>query len=139
MGRAVRTVGWVGLTTSVVVVVALAVVLVSHRRDESVYIDYVEAYGDYRGHGAALGQAELEAVIEAGERACAWLAHRPIAGLRTGRQFEIGTLQSIYRRQISEADQTLPSSFLPGAWAYLCPGTAELVRPHTPFRDTTAD
>jgi hypothetical protein len=131
MGRVVRVAGWIGLVCSLALMVALSAVLVSHPRDERGYLAYVSRFGNYNGQ--RLDLPPRTALVAAGDRACAWLDHQQYALWRTDVSLRVDSLFRRYSHASSAADHALPRSVVPGAWAYLCPGSFYLHKPHHVF------
>jgi hypothetical protein len=130
--RAVRITGWIGLVCSVAAILGLGAVLMTHPRNEQSYLAYVSTYGDYRGRPVA-ALPPSATLVAAGDRACAWLDHQPVALWRTGSSWRVSSLFGRYKHAISAADAALPRSVVPGAWAYLCPASLYLHKPHYVF------
>ena len=127
-----------GLACVVAILATIAAVYITHPRDEGAFLAYVHRYGSYDGRPERLNAPD-STLIEAGDHACAWLARQPPALWRTGLSHRVAALFDAYRADMADGDRGLPSSVLPGAWAYLCPGTKYLVKPHYIFSDPSGD
>ena len=117
----------------------MTTLLVTHPRDEAAYLEYVETYADYGSLHKKSRDASRTELVAAGDRACDWLAQRPMALTRTHGDFDLGTLAVKFNKQQFADDPSLPDSITAGAWEYLCPATKALKQPWTPLRDTSAD
>ena len=118
-------------------------------RDEAGFLRYVRQYpgvihAAYAADIPAATDAASQfttppgAMIAAGDRACHWLSAQPYAGLRTSASFRVSAL--VDRYVTTAPSGTLGWSGYPdsgavtsSAWAYLCPGTMELHKPHWLF------
>ena len=132
-----RATSWAGLTCCITLMVALGVVFITHPRSETQYLSYLADYGNYDSR--AVDNAPPEVLIAAGDRACSWLDHQQPALWRTGRSWRVDSLFRDYQRAISQGDASLPKSVVPGAWAYLCPASLYLRKPHYVFSDPSHD
>lgn len=132
MRRVVHAIGWLGLAGVVTVSVVVGGVYATHPRDESSYLRYVQKYAHLPREDARPTSADL---VAAGDRACDWLSHRVPALWRTGPGYGVEDLYAAYGRARDEADRSLPSYVVAGAWSYLCPATELLVKPHYVFSD----
>lgn len=140
------------LLAVLVVVAAVAGAWTFHEhypRDEAGYLAYLRQYpgavqdSESAGPDAALASARAfttppQAMIVAGDRACAWLSHQSYAGTRTGPTYRVGALAENYAG--SAESHALGWTGYPdagavqaAAWSYLCPGTMELHKPHWLF------
>lgn len=133
MRTLVRTVGWMGLVCVMTIVAVVGGVYVTHPRDETAYLKYVEKYGQHQRNPSS------DRLIEAGNEACAWLSHRPPALWRAGEGYRVGDLADAYRNSAKDGDSALLQTIVPGAWKYLCPATELLVKPHYVFSDPHSD
>jgi hypothetical protein len=137
-----RRFGRVGLVCSLLaalVFTGLVVALnVAHPRDEAGYLDYVHTYGNYNGRPVKAAPSD-ELLMAAGERACFWLANQSVALWRTDDSRTVDALYRRYEDEVSSTGPNLPRSVAPGAWAFLCPATKELVRPHRIFDSRPQD
>lgn len=133
----------------------LAAVHLTHPRDTTAYLGYLEEYktGSYAispdGIVGTLDEAgdvvpfqhshpTPETLIAAGDRACDWLSRQPYAGVRTGDQFRVSALGR--RFQADRRASAVPWPGVPddslvqaGAWTHLCPATLWLHKPHWVF------
>jgi hypothetical protein len=121
------------LLAGVAVVVS---VHITHPRDESAYLAYLEAYGDAESDQPIADLAPAHSLVEEGDRACSWLGDQPVALWRTGRKYRFGWVMDRYMSQ--QGDRPVVwgsgspgrSAVVAGAWSHLCPATWELHQPH---------
>lgn len=138
--------GLVGLTV-LLALVGVWQFRAHHPRDEVAYVAYLRQFpgavevGENGDVDAALAAASRfttgpNALVAAGDHACTWLSQQPYAGLRSGPRFRVAALSDRYLRTSPTRGWTgYPDSFAvtAGAWAYLCPGTLDLHKPHWLF------
>jgi hypothetical protein len=125
-----------------VVAVVIGVNL-AHPRDEAGYLSYLRTYGDMTSD-QPIALPPRSAVLAAGQDACSWLGGSGYALWRTDLRQRFSARMSAYLR--SADARTLPWSGLPerstvaaAAWAYLCPATWQLHKPHYVFTSSPGD
>ncbi|MFL6101275.1 MAG: hypothetical protein ACJ71T_15120 [Actinomycetales bacterium] len=126
-------------------VVALVTgVNLQHPRDETGYLTYLRTYGDMSSDQPI----ELPAhagLVSAGQDACSWLSGSEFALWQTSVHHRFPARMDAYLRSRG-AQPALPWSGPPdrsavaaAAWAYLCPATWELHKPHYVFSSPPGD
>ena len=117
--------------------VAVAGVHVTHPRDEAAFLDYFD--GHLSGEDTPpTPMPSTDALLEQGDRACAWLATQPWAMLRTDEKFRFAAMADQYLDQMSPHSDRVgpfPTQYdvAGAAWTYLCPATRYLQKPHYVF------
>ena len=134
--RTVAAVGLAGVLVATAVGAAALVVGVqlTHPRDTAAYIDYLHTYGSTTGE-QLVDLPPAADLVAAGDHACDWLAGQTWALWRTDVSRRVSTLQARYENEFGDEPTgwgAAPArdAVLAAAWAYLCPATLELRRPH---------
>jgi hypothetical protein len=126
-------------------VVALVVgVNLQHPRDESGYLTYLRTYGD-TSSDQPIELPARAGLMSAGQDACSWLSGSEFSLWRTDPRHRFSARMDAYLHSTG-AQSPLAWSGLPerstvaaAAWAYLCPATWELHKPHYVFNSPPGD
>jgi len=109
-----------------------------HPRDQAAYLAYLRKYSVGQGP-VTLPPAAL--LVAEGDKACHWLGSQPMAYWRNGTSYRFPAVMMRYRLDVRGHavpwGKALPShhSVATAAWAYLCPATWQLHKPHYVFSD----
>lgn len=149
MRRLVRTLAWIGLACIAIGLVTTTAVVSQVRaanpRDETAYLRDAHRYtrddGGLRGYDTHVQMTDPSdrELIEAGDRACRWLAQQPPALFVTTYRFSPRRLADVYWRFAWNSQWAMPRQVYRDAWDHLCPATLYLVRPHYVFSDPPHD
>lgn len=139
MKKALAIVG--GIVTVLLLGVVGLVVFIdrTNPRDEAAYLTYLKTYGDNTGNPITTLPPSTQLFAE-GDKACDWLAGTGYALWRTSAEWRFPAIQGRYLTLVQ--NQPLPwgttpshDTVLAAAWAYLCPATEQMHKPHYLFSD----